>query len=134
MKKIICFICFATALFACNQSVEKQTLSDSKPKNELKSANFQLFQTQNMWTFLKLDTRNGRIWQVQYDIQGNNRGEVVLSDVKLTKEGEERSGRYILYPTTNFFNFILLDQDLGKTYQVQWSQEEGNRGIVPISQ
>lgn len=134
MKKIICFICFATALFACNQSAEKQTQSDSKPKNELKSANFQLFQTQNMWTFLKLDTRNGRIWQVQYDIQGNNRGEVVLSDVKLTKEGEERSGRYTLYPTTNFFNFILLDQDLGKTYQVQWSQEEGNRGIIPISQ
>ena len=134
MKKIICFICFATALFACNQSVEKQAQSDSKPKNELKSANFQLFQTQNMWTFLKLDTRNGRIWQVQYDIQGNNRGEVILSDVKLTKEGEERSGRYTLYPTTNFFNFILLDQDLGKTYQVQWSQEEENRGIVPISQ
>ena len=30
--------------------------------------NFVLYPTMNMFTFLKLDTRNGKIWQVQYSM------------------------------------------------------------------
>lgn len=32
-----------------------------------------------MWTFLKLNTQDGRIWQVQYDLSGNNRFETYLN-------------------------------------------------------
>jgi hypothetical protein len=27
---------------------------------------YSLFPTENMWTFIKLNTRNGKMWQVQY--------------------------------------------------------------------
>ena len=30
---------------------------------------FQMFATQNMWTFILLDSYNGRLWQVQYSAQ-----------------------------------------------------------------
>ena len=29
---------------------------------------YRLFPTQNMWTFLKLDTMTGKIWQVQFSV------------------------------------------------------------------
>lgn len=37
------------------------------PKQEIKeNVVYKLFPTENLWTFIKLDTRNGRMWQVQY--------------------------------------------------------------------
>ena len=40
--------------------------------------------------------------------------------------------RYKLYPTQNMWTFILLDTVDGRTWQVQWSQDEQNRFIIPI--
>ena len=33
---------------------------------------YRLFSTQNKWTYIKLNTRNGQMWQVQYSIEDNN--------------------------------------------------------------
>lgn len=93
---------------------------------------YKLYPTVNMWTFLKLDTRNGRIWQVQWSLERDNRFETFLSLFPIVGKDEEANGRFILYPTTNSFNFIMLDQVNGKTYQVQWSQDPRNRNVVPI--
>lgn len=43
------------------------------------------------------------------------------------------SGRYKLYKTKNMYNFILLDDATGATWQVQWSIEPLNRAILPIN-
>ena len=37
-----------------------------------------------------------------------------------------------LTENSNNYNFIMLDQVNGKTYQVQWSQEAEKRIVVPI--
>jgi len=114
---------------------------DSKPDstlNERLSAQnhvavaYQLFPTENMWTFLKLNTRNGQIWQVQYDIEGENRFEVYLNFVPLVSVDKQVNGRFTLYSTQNVYTFILLDQLDGKMWQVQWSMEAKNRFIIPI--
>ena len=42
-----------------------------------------------MWTFIKLNTRDGRMWQVQYDVKGSERFEVNLNT---TYDGEGISG------------------------------------------
>ena len=94
---------------------------------------FQLFPTTNMWTFLKLDTRNGQIWQVQYDIQGDDRMEVILNDKTLVSDEEAENGRFTLYPTKNIYTFILLDQHDGRMWQAQWSIEADQRFIIPIN-
>lgn len=95
---------------------------------------FQLFPTQNNWTFLKLDTRNGKIWQVHFTVDDDYAsGEVILNARPLVYEREEKNGRFTLYPTENFYNFLLLDQISGKIYQVQWSMDSDNRGIIQIN-
>ena len=93
---------------------------------------FKLYETANMWTFLKLDTSTGQIWQVQYSIKGEEyRFETPLSIEILNHSN--KNGRYELIKTQNMYNFILLDTFDGQTYQVQWSTEPENRCIIPIN-
>lgn len=98
-------------------------------------ARYKLYPTKNMWTFLKLDTETGKIWQVQYSVKGNDtRFEVPLNSGNIAKtlKKSQKVGRYALFPTQNMYNFILLDQIDGDTYQVQWGDAE-NRMLMQIS-
>lgn len=95
---------------------------------------FKLFPTQNMWTFIKLDTQTGQMWQVQYDIKGDEgRFEYDLNPDLLITTGKKVNGRFELYSTQNIYNFILIDRIDGKTWQVQWSFDETYRAVVPIN-
>ena len=105
---------------------------------------FKLYKTDNMYTFLKLDTATGEITQIQYSVGESLQGEVSLQWRNLTLDAlsfEELgkldyddnpfpNNRYILKPTENMYNFILLDQTDGRMWQIQWSMEAENRGIV----
>lgn len=132
MSKIllITFLLFF-ALTSCKQSDTKQTVST---KQEIKeNVRYRMFPTENIWTFLKLDTQSGKIWQVQYSIDNNYRGEIELNSKALVSGEVLENGRFTLYPTKNMYNFILLDQIEGKMWQVQWSIDEENRVVIPIS-
>jgi hypothetical protein len=86
---------------------------------------YRLFSTRNMYTFIKLDTRNGKMWQVQWSNKGKEyRFESTLSDISQVNKDEEKNGRFFLYPTTNIYTFILLDQIDGRAWQVQWGKED----------
>ena len=95
--------------------------------------NFKLYPTQNMYIFLLLDTRNGRIWLEQWGTKHKDRVEAILSLSKQTYGAEEIPGRFELYPTTNIYNFIMVDQVNGNTWQVQWSTEPSERMVVRIN-
>lgn len=93
---------------------------------------YRLFSTKNMYMFIKLDTRNGQMWQVQWSTKGSEyRYETTLSDISRVSKEEEKNGRFFLYPTTNMYNFILLDQIDGRAWQVQWGSES-DRMVIPI--
>lgn len=113
-----------------------QVLKDSSASSENNRPNrgwaYQMYPTQNMYTFLKLDTRNGRIWQVQYSMD-EDRFESFLNLIPLVNDEDESNGRFELFPTQNMYTFILLDHISGETYQVQWSQEYSNRLVIPIN-
>ena len=91
--------------------------------------NYVLYPTTNVYTFLKLDTRNGKIWQLQYSMD-ENEFEVALNSRELVTNG--KPGQFALYPTSNLWTFILLDTINGDTYHVQWSQDAEQRVVVPI--
>lgn len=97
---------------------------------------YKLYPTENMWTFLELETFSGRIWQVQYSVKGADyRFKTVLNDMSLLPFIDPDggfAGRFELYKTQNMYNFILLDTETGSTWQVQWSTEAENRGIMRI--
>lgn len=93
---------------------------------------YRLFSTRNMYTFIKLNTRNGQMWQVQWSVKGSEyRFETSLSDIPRVNKDEEKNGRFFLYPTTNIYNFILLDQIDGRAWQVQWGKED-ERAVIRI--
>ena len=127
MKRIGILICLLFGVFCLT------ACSDIMPAAD---ARYKLYPTSNMWNFLKLDTKTGMIWQVQYSIKDKKeRFEVPLNTVNIAKAFKkwERVGRYALLPTQNMYNFILLDQLDGETFQVQWSFDENGRFVIPIS-
>lgn len=95
---------------------------------------YKLYPTQNTWTFLELDTQTGRVWQIQYSVQGSSyRFKTRLNSWSLLEDSDlQVSGRFELYPTQNMYNFVLLDKISGKTWQVQWSTEYSSRGYWEI--
>ena len=104
-----------------------QTTSEVPPQiiSTDSAVTYRLFSTRNMYTFIKLDTRNGKMWQVQWSNKGSEyRFESTLSDISRVNKDEEKNGRFFLYPTTNIYTFILLDQIDGRTWQVQWGKED----------
>lgn len=141
MKKFLFAILLVVPmLVSCGNDESKQdTESDNKEeiqrKKSITEPIFKMFPTQNLWNFLKLDTSNGRIWQVQYSINDDDkRFETILNNQPLIKSKKEQiPGRFTLLSTQNIYNFILIDQVTGDTYQVQWSFDENNRFVIPIS-
>jgi predicted transposase YdaD len=113
------------------QSQEKQSTTIQQ-KQISENAVYQLFPTPNMYTFIKLNTRNGKMSQVQWGTESKYRFETTLSDISRVNLDEEKNGRFTLYSTTNTYNLILLDQIDGRTWQVQWSTEENNRMVLRI--
>ncbi|WCO03535.1 hypothetical protein [Psychroserpens ponticola] len=114
------------------QKVEKQVEKQTEIQ-QLKVPIYKLFPTTNYWTFIKLDTRNGKMWQVHFTISEEGyEGELILNSSSLIWDDKEINGRFTLYPTKNNFNFILLDQLNGTTYQVQWNNDENKRFVSRI--
>ena len=94
-------------------------------------ATFTLVPTQNVWTFLLLDSKTGRVWQVHYAVADSSfAGRLSVNDEALATGPSAHVGRFSLQATQNMFNFLLLDQDDGRVWQVQWSMSDKLRGIV----
>lgn len=92
---------------------------------------YELYPTTNIYNFLKLNTSDGRITQVQYGINNDGaRFECSLNSLPLVDASQAQNGRFKLYPTQNIYTFLLLDTINGRTWQVQWSIDEDRRGII----
>ena len=118
-------VSFGQAQSNPTNTVQQKSVSDNSI--------YQLFPTKNYWTFIKLDTRNGKMWQVHFSVEDvKNTGELILNSLSLVDKEEYINGRFTLYPTENMYNFLLLDQISGIVVQVQWSLDAKKRGIVSV--
>jgi len=129
MKKIIISIFFILVTITAFAQDQTTPMSIVSPDSEIV---YRLFSTRNKWTYIKLNTRNGQMWQVQYSLEDNNMEYPLSLTPRVLKE-EEKNGRFFLYPTQNIYNFILLDQLDGRAWQVQWSIEEIKRMVIRIN-
>lgn len=112
-----------TMLMINNQLLEHLDI-DLSLKNRYK-----LYQTENIYTFLQLDTKTGQIKQVQWSLDSGKEGSVTINDDDLSFGYGYGSGSFELYPTKNMYQFILLDKTDGRKWHVQWGMEYGNRWI-----
>ncbi len=136
MKRYVLVLLLATICFSMQAQVETET-DQMTPYTTTaipnKDARYLLFPTANWWIRLKLDTSTGKIWIVQFSMkEENNRLQSPLNDIPLCAESEQSNGRFYLYPTKNFYNFLLMDQINGRVWQVQWGFEMKDRGIIEI--
>ena len=132
MKKLILIVAIALVSIAsaCAQSSSSATRGGKQ--TEVHVPRYKLFQTTNMWIFLKLDTSKGLVKMVQYSMDDKNRFEAPINYLPLASGEDAIPGRFNLYATQNMWTFILLDEVDGRTWQVQWSLD-GKDGIVPIN-
>lgn len=98
MKRKVLFTSFLIFTLLPSLVFADSPLSDPAQNSD---ASFRLYKTTNMWTFIKLDTRDGKMWQLQFDIEGEDRFIVTLNDTPLVEPNLRRQGRFTLYPTSN---------------------------------
>ena len=120
------FLLITLVSFAQNQTKQPNVIQE---KQVSENAIYQLFPTPNNWTFIKLDTRNGKMWQVHFAINDGFEGQVVLNSIPFVFEEDEIKGRFTLFKTDNIYNLLLLDQIDGRVWQVQWNSEEKKRFV-----
>lgn len=91
---------------------------------------YKLYPTQNMYNFLQLDTKTGKIDQVQWSLEDKEEFSVTLNDTDFSLD--DRCGTFELYPTKNIYQFLLLDKVTGRRWHVQWGFEAKKRWIKRI--
>lgn len=107
--------CITIGFSACAQPKDTK----GNQVTEVRVPSFKLVPTQNMWIFLKLDNRTGLVKMLQYSLEEKNRMEVNINYLPLASGSDAIPGRFNLYPTQNMWNFILLDEVDGRSWQVQ---------------
>ena len=88
------------------------------PNNDI-SNRFNLYKTQNMWTYILLDTFTGRLWQCQFSVRGDDyRGSWIINSRVLSIN--ERS-EFIIQPMTSMYQYLLINEETGERWRFQWS-------------
>lgn len=141
VKKVLGLFIWQTFIAFCSHG---QSVSDSLQRNMQISSKsiklcetitpiYSLYPTDNSWVSIKLDTRNGKLWQVHFSVTKDAfEGILSINTYSLVSSDEEMAGRFTLVPTKNIYNFILLDQVNGRTYKVQWHNDNDKRFIREI--
>lgn len=81
---------------------------------------YKLYPTDNLYTLLELDSKTGRIKQVQWSLDSDSEGTFTINNEDLSYGMGYGSDSFELYPTKNMYQFILIDKTDGRKWHVQW--------------
>lgn len=90
---------------------------------------YKLYQTENIYTLLQLDTKTGTIDQLQWSLDSDKEFSVPINEKDLSYGMGYGSNSFELYPTKNMYQFILIDKTDGRKWHVQWGTESKKRWI-----
>lgn len=93
---------------------------------------YKLYETENIYTLLRLDTKTGMIDQVQWSLDSEKEGTFTINGEDLTYGFGVGSGSFELYPTKNMYQFILINKTDGWMWHVQWGIGDQKRWIRRI--
>lgn len=96
-------------------------------KSQTQVGRYNLNETQNMWTFILLDSFTGKTWQVQFSAKGTDYmfyTPINRYSLSYPSSNDNWKNRFQLFPTQNIWNFILLDSYTGRLWQVQFSSQD----------
>lgn len=133
-KKLIILLFSSTvAMGFVNQIHASNVASESTGilEDDNKSERFELYPTENVGIFLRLDKMTGCISLVQWSLESSKEFTMVLNDQNLATLSSV-GNCFKLYPTKNMFQFLLLDQSTGNMWHVQWGFKDGENWIKKI--
>lgn len=143
MKKILLIVCCALVALGffvqnwkANQENQEHLADIQKSIKGLdtrlkKSDRYKIYPTENIYNLLLLDTATGTIDQVQWSLEEEKEFSVTVNSTDLSSD--EGHSNFELYPTKNFYQFILLDKTTGRKWHVQWGMDESHRWIRRIN-
>ena len=133
MKKVIFFCFLLISIISVNTLllVNNRHLENLEINTSLKER-YKLYQTENIYTFLQLDTKTGMIKQVQWSLNPDNEFSVTINSDDLSYGSDYGSETFELYPTKNIYQFMLIDKTSGNKWHVQWGMESSKRWIRRI--
>lgn len=99
--------------------INNQLLEHLEINTSLKGR-YKLYQTENIYTLLQLDTKTGKIEQVQWSLDSDKEGTITINNDDLSWGYGYGSGSFELYPTKNMYQFILIDKTDGRKWHIQW--------------
>lgn len=108
------------------------TLLEHLEINTSLKGRYKLYPTENIYTFLELDTKTGKIKQVQWSLDDDKEGSISINDYDFSYGVGYGSGSFELYPTRNIYQFIMIDKTDGRKWHVQWGMEENKRWVKRI--
>lgn len=120
------FLKIDTLLMTNNELLNRLDINTSL-KNRYK-----MYQTENIYTFLELDTKTGKVKQVQWSLESDNEGTWIINDNDLSFGEGYGSGSFELYPTKNLYQFLLIDKTDGRKWHIQWGMGDNKRWIRRI--
>lgn len=154
MKKMICLALCAMAFWLASATNDSTTIDSTAINSahqevlsrrdsllleqlnrfqlQLREPIYKLYPTQNMYTFLELNTVTGQIWIVQWSTSGNRMKYTLSEEEQIYAWDTPIAGRFELYPTENMYNFVMLDNIKGYCYQVQWNFDADKRFVIRI--
>lgn len=112
-------------------SVNYDILNQSKDQ-QLQNNRYKLYSTENIYTLIQLDTKTGRMEQVQWSLDSETEGTFTINDFDLSNRYGSIPSCFELYPTKNMYQFILMDITDGRKWHVQWGIGEKKRWIRRI--
>lgn len=96
----------------CKNNVQKSVVKENVQKQLVQTydvTRFKLFPTQNMWTFLKLYTQTGQIWQEQYSVSDDKKHfEYDLNPNSFVTNTKRVNEHFELYPTPTSITLFFL--------------------------
>lgn len=119
-KNIIIAIILLITISSFAQIQPGKSQNGLNQQNENCIRTYRLFPTINVQYFIKLNTRTGQMWQIEFDVKETNQLKIPVNSLSLVEKEREVDNRFILYPTENSWTFLLLDQINGKIWQTDW--------------
>ena len=99
-------------LFAQEKIEENQQYLLELNDNYIKT--YKVIPTKYLDYMIKLNTRTGQMWQIEFDQKKTHQLATPLSMLSLAASESSIDNRFTLIPTTNENHFFLLDQINGK--------------------
>lgn len=90
------------------------------PENT-KGKRYSLHETENIWTYILVDEFFGKLYQVQYSVQGQEYRGIWYINSNSLSYTETR--KFSIKPLVSMYQFYLINNENGEMWKFQWSSK-----------